>query len=325
MDETFGPADNRFNSIPACVVFFELPQGSIVFVSDEFCQLLGYDREQLKSVSFFQLASIEPEDFSLGATATQTTFRTNDGNVNAAMRYSVDIDRQIVHAVLQPEPIETGEHGNLQKEVIDIDCRERQRIRNELHDSLGQQLTGLGYLAQSLQKRLNAQRHSDAELAEMIASGIQDSIGETGRIVRGLSPVELDNYGLQAALKRLVRQVQDTFDIKCSFSDTKEQSVEDNNVATQLFHIAQESVNNAVKHAKATKIQVALYRDKDHLILEVIDNGIGFVQRGGHSGMGLKIMQYRSSMIGAILSIDSVEGKGTTIACRVVGKREPNV
>jgi signal transduction histidine kinase len=206
----------------------------------------------------------------------------------------------------------------LEAEVLKASTREQQRISQDLHDSVGQQLTGLSYLARSLEQRLATHSRPEAAEAQMIVDGIQTALLEVRNAIRGLAPVEVDAEGLMVALKRLVTTTKERFGVECRFTCSGSVPVEDNDTATQLYRIAQEALHNSVKHARADRVLVSLRREADALILEVSDNGAGLNGTDqSDSGMGLHIMHYRARVIDGTLKVSSAKGSGTSIICTV--------
>ncbi len=207
-----------------------------------------------------------------------------------------------------------SERRALEKEVLEASTREQQRISRDLHDRVGQELTGIGYLATSLAQELGSRPPGAA--ATKIAQGIQRVVGEVRSAIRGLTPVAIEDNGLMTALEELASRTREHFDIPCRFVCNRVVSIDDNRIATHLYFIAQEAVHNAVKHARAKEIVVALRGAANHVSLEISDDGVGIapqVELGQR--MGLHIMRYRASEIGAALALGSVDGAGTRVTC----------
>jgi len=204
----------------------------------------------------------------------------------------------------------------LETEIAEPTDRERRAIGQDLHDGLGQELTGLGYLAASLHRALESQASPEADIANRLATGIQHALDRALAIARGLVPVEIDAGGLMAALEELAAGTQRLLGIPCWFQCNRHIPVEDNHTATQLFRIAQEAVDNAVKHGKPRHVIVELWGDDGSVILRVHDDGIGIPEKAKQGpGMGLRIMEHRARMIGATLDIRPADGGGTLVTC----------
>jgi PAS domain S-box-containing protein len=207
---------------------------------------------------------------------------------------------------------------NLEREVLESTGREQQRIGRELHDSLGQELTGLSYLAKSLSQKLAANDNPQAETAQTIATGIQRALGEVRSAVQGLVPVEVDAAGFMVALEKLAAQTQAHCGIDCRIDSRDPVRVDDNVMATHLFRIVQEAINNAVKHAHARQIIVRPESLNGTLAVTVEDDGIGIAEHARQNGgMGLRIMQYRAGVIDAALDVHSTDSGGTAVVCLV--------
>lgn len=233
--------------------------------------------------------------------------------VSRAIKYAIERKRaeRVLNESIRQRQI-------LEGEVLKTSTREQQRISQDLHDSVGQQLTGLSYLARSLAKRLATQSRPEAADAQRIVDGIQNALLEVRNAIRGLAPVEVDAEGLMVALKRLVNTTEERFGVKCRFTSSGSVPVEDNDTATQLYRIAQEALHNSVKHSHADRVLVSLRQEADHLILDVSDNGTGLNGTArSDPGMGLHIMHYRARMIDGALQVSSTKGSGTSISCTV--------
>jgi two-component system, NarL family, sensor kinase len=209
-----------------------------------------------------------------------------------------------------------AERTRLEKEVADISTREQQRIGQELHDGLGQELTGLGYLAETLCYDLSARGASESAVADMLAEGLERALEQVRAIARGLVPVEIDASGLPSALEQLTAEAQARCGIACRLVCGELPAVGDTAKAAQLFRIVQEAVNNAARHARARQITVEARTTAGQVVFEVRDDGVGISPDNGCSGgMGLRIMHYRAGVIGARLSIGPAPGGGTLVRC----------
>lgn len=205
----------------------------------------------------------------------------------------------------------------LEKEVLEATAREQRRIGQDLHDGLGQQLAGIALMSNALAQSLQATAPAHAPQAAKIAAHIRNAIQHTRSLSRGLAPVELNGTGLMAALGQLAQNVQSMSGIECVFRADAPVIIEDNNAATHLFRIAQEAVNNAVKHSGARRIDVLLTALPERVILAIHDDGRGFPAQPGATGSGLRIMQYRAGVLGASLAIQRPDTGGTSVVCSI--------
>ncbi|MBV8102924.1 MAG: PAS domain S-box protein [Verrucomicrobia bacterium] len=205
----------------------------------------------------------------------------------------------------------------LEEELLKASSREQQRIGQDLHDSLCQQLAGIEFQNSVLVQQLSKTSDAQAEAAR-IGELIRNATKQARALARGLSPVEIEPNGLMAALNNLAINATNLFRVRCSFECPQAVLLENRASATHLYRIAQEAIGNAVKHGQAKTVLIILKRVDGELILTVKDDGVGFSQDGrAIEGMGLRIMEYRADMIGAMLRIDSLKGEGTTVACRL--------
>jgi signal transduction histidine kinase len=203
----------------------------------------------------------------------------------------------------------------LEEELLAISGREQQRIGQDLHDGLCQQLVGIEFRNSVLVQQLAKEEEARTE-AVRIGELIRDVTREARLLAKGLSPVQLDAAGLMSALQELTSNASKLFNVSCRFECPQPVLVADNTVATHLYRIVQEAISNAVKHGQARFIMVSLSCSEDQLRLGIWNNGAEFpVGASAEGGLGLRIMQYRAEMIGATLKISSALGKGTTVEC----------
>lgn len=212
--------------------------------------------------------------------------------------------------------MEVTERKRLEEEILQIGEMEQRRIGQDLHDGICQHLAGIEIKSQLLAEILEKKSKNHAAQADQIAGHVREVIAQTRSLARGLSPFILEAEGLISALKELTASAQSLFRVKCNFEADSSISIADKAVATHLYRIAQEAVTNAVKHGKASNIQISLTKAADKIVLAVSDDGVGF--KPGHqsgTGMGLRTMQYRAGIIGAALLVQTLTKGGTRIVC----------
>lgn len=203
----------------------------------------------------------------------------------------------------------------LEREVVEIASLEQRRIGHDLHDSVGQELTALNLLAKDLAETLQNDAEKAAPLVSQMIQALQRSYQELRAVLRGLLPVSVDSEGLMAALAELANHTQREEKAVCVFDCPKPVFVADNLTATHLYLIAREAVHNAVKHAQAQEIRIALQADGG-LVLRVQDNGVGMLaQPEKNQGLGQRIMRNRAAIISAKLTIEPAEPTGTVVTC----------
>lgn len=230
-----------------------------------------------------------------------------------------------------------SEHKRLEREVAEATAYEQRRIGQDLHDSVGQQLTAMTMLAQDFVELLGPDTQisdldpldpsappsklshlSPFKLAERLRRDLQKALEEVRSISRNLNPVPIDSQGLMVALADLVERMRLQSRVICTFDCEIPVVIEDNVTATHLFHIAQEALSNALRHAQAHEIRISLRQDDLQIALRIQDDGVGVSWSLPQSdGIGQRIMKSRADMIGATLSIDRAEPKGTIVTCNL--------
>jgi PAS domain S-box-containing protein len=219
------------------------------------------------------------------------------------------------------------EREALQREVLAMTTREQRQIGQELHDGVGQELTGLGLMAQSLAQRL-PEEAGEKRIALRLVAGLDSLHQQVRELSRGLIPVHVESRGLAAALDDLAARTTEASGISVTAECPDWVELPDHETATQLFRIAQEAVNNAVRHGHPRRVLVTLLGEPDGLRLRIRDDGIGILGVPDQcDGLGLRIMQYRARQIGGVLHIGPSNGGGTVVSCtlpRRIGNDETN-
>lgn len=210
------------------------------------------------------------------------------------------------------------ERKRLEEEVLRVSEREQRRIAQDLHDGVGQQMAGVWCLSEMLRRDLQARSAQETEKAEQISRLLKTTLTQTRNLARGLHPVSQESNGLMSALDDFAISVTDVFKVSCHFQCRQPVLLENNEVATHLYRIAQEAVTNAMKHAKAKRVEIGLSSNRTGLILSVADDGVGFqTKRRSTKGMGLRIMNYRANMVGGTLSLHHPPRGGTAVVCNL--------
>ncbi len=209
------------------------------------------------------------------------------------------------------------ERRRAEAEILKISEAERRKIGSDLHDDLGQLLVGIEALSTLLKQRLAAENHPEAERAAEITALIREATGKTRNLAKGLCPVNMDEGGLVSSLTEFAAKVEKVFGVTCRFNCLTSLAVSNNAVATHLYHIVQEAVNNALRHGKARRVKITLFAIRDEVCLAITDNGCGMDPSKKNEGLGLSIMGYRAKSIRADLLIRSENMKGTRVICRI--------
>ncbi|MFH5833137.1 PAS domain S-box protein [Halalkalibaculum sp. DA384] len=207
----------------------------------------------------------------------------------------------------------------LENEILQISEEERRKIGQELHDGLGQMLTGIGLIAQNLANKLKSNELPGAEDVQEIADMVREADQQARSLSHGLVHMEIEEEGLEVALKQLCRRARRLFNIECHLNLDSMPAVEDKVAILHLYRIVQEAISNAVKHGYATTVNVQVQMEKRYLELRVLDNGVGFSNTKDSSkekGIGVNTMIYRANMLGGYLNIGENSEGQTVVNCR---------
>ena len=213
--------------------------------------------------------------------------------------------------------LEAEERKRLETMIADAIEDERERLGRELHDGLLQELTGIAILMHVLARTLMEIAPIQAKEAGRLCTMMETAHGNIRDLAKDFFPVELKQHGLLVALKGVAQRAQIQFGVSCVVQantiDTKKLG---ETAAVQIFRIAQEAVQNAIKHAHAQKIVIRLAKAKGVWRLTVKDDGIGLPDNATKTGgMGLRIMRYRAQMLQGFLSVTKAEGGGSLVSC----------
>ncbi|MCM2252824.1 MAG: sensor histidine kinase, partial [Ramlibacter sp.] len=210
---------------------------------------------------------------------------------------------------------EMAERRQLEIALVRFSEEQRRAIGSELHDGLGQHLTSLSLLCESLRQRLVEGARPEAEVARRIGELISAAAAMNRSAARGLYPVALEHGGLVAALERLADDTTSLQSMTCTVCVDREVEVGDPLVAINLYRIAQEAVHNAVKYSRAGGVRIELVRLDGQHRLTLSDDGVGLDARraGPDAGMGMYSMRYRANLLGGTLEVSANSPRGTTI------------
>ncbi len=208
------------------------------------------------------------------------------------------------------------ERKRLEREIVESASAEQRRLGQELHDGIGGELTGIGFVLQGLIDDLRAEENEHVRTAARVGDEL-DRVTEQVRLLsRGLSPVDVDRLGLNDALEQLALRTTRLYGIPCGFRSDNAVQIKDSFVADHLYRVAQEAVTNAVKHARPQRIEIMLERYDEMVSLEVEDDGVGIEDDDwSKEGIGLRNMHYRAGLIGASLRVEPGGEQGTRVCC----------
>jgi PAS domain S-box-containing protein len=316
--------------IPAVVFMAYLDKGiGEAYVSPQIETALGFSQSEWLEdpVRWYQQIhpddkmrwSVEAAEMFLSGKPLRSAYRVmaRDGRVlwfqcEAKMIRREDGRPWFIHGV----GFDITERKVLEEAILEISAREQRRIGQDLHDGLGQHLTGIAFMSKVLEEKLSDKSLPEAVEAAQIVKMLNQAIDNTRQLARGLHPVAAEPLGLVAALKNWASEVEGLFHIGCSFQCEKPLPILDVNLATHLYRIAQEAVNNAMRHGKSRNIVIGLSGKNGAGTLTIQDDGEGFSEKQtGQPGVGLSIMNYRADMVGGSLKIQPNEGRGVTVIC----------
>ncbi len=205
----------------------------------------------------------------------------------------------------------------LERDIVGASEREQQRIGADLHDGLCQYLAGITCVAGSLRDDLSERFQPEAETAAELHELLKDAVVQARNIARGIAPVHMDEAGLTSALDDLAATTRRLHGIDCTFQSEGEILINDREMATHLYRIAQEATSNAVRHGHANVVSIRLAIDAGHVVLTIQDDGIGIGSiEVPNSGMGLRSMRYRAGVLGGAVEATALPGAGTLVWCR---------
>jgi two-component system sensor kinase FixL len=299
--------------------------GRIEFTNPAFDRMFGRNSAELAGMSVLELFNIKQaqsqtdalesllEHYSRGA-RRDMLFRRRDGSQFAGEVLSVEIDlsgQKRILVVVQ----DVSERKQLESEIIEIANRERRRLGADLHDGLGQELTGISLMLRSFSKRAGLAAFEVAPELDEIITLVNHAIQSARKMALGISPVTLERGGLLPALQTLVGWSRKSYNICVRLRlSIRSPLLIGESAAAHLYLIVQEAINNAVKHGHAGSIVVTLRTSRSLVSLSITDDGVGIGEhaaRGG--GMGLKLMEYRSAVIGGVMTVKRMPKGGTRV------------
>jgi hypothetical protein len=316
--------------------------------SDFFYRMLGMDPQVGRLDPQFWSSSLHPED---APRVREALRRAVDGtaelyeeeyrlrHADFSWRWVLDRGRALEHdasgraLLLVGFIVEIADPHSLERELIEIANREQQRIGSDLHDGLGQDLTGIALMLRAIGAQVRREGSRACADIEEVIGLVNGAIESTRSLARGLSPVSAERDGLTGALQALAARATERYGIPVTFeARVGEPLPYDETAATHVYRIAQEALTNAMRHSRATEVNILLTASGGELQLEVSDDGRGFPLDGHEAvfheppsdyvpssavtnGLGLKIMRYRAQMLGGNLAFgESVTG-GATVRC----------
>jgi two-component system sensor histidine kinase UhpB len=208
------------------------------------------------------------------------------------------------------------ERTRLEHELLEITEKERHRLGLDLHDDLGQRLTGMALMIKALEVKLAKKKLPEATDAKKLHALVDQAINHAHGLAHDLASLDSQEEDISLALKALSKRAKEMFSIACRFRRSGDTASLPSTTVRQLYKIAQEAVTNGIKHGKAKEVQLALANSGEHLVMTVKNDGFPFPDLKDQSpGMGLRIMRYRANVIGASLDVRANGGEGTVVTC----------
>src|SRR5262249_47796181 len=272
-----------FQASPDPIILTTMEDGRYIDVNPGFQRLTGYSRDEVIGRTSDEIARwVNPQDRDTLMRLLREQGAVHDfearfrGKAGAIQEWVLSIERIELDGVPCALSVahDVTERRELERELIEISERERQRIGYDLHDTLGQQLAGVAFLSKVLAQRLTAHHATEATQAAQIVAFVNQAMEQARTLAGGLAPVTLETYGLVFALQELAASVEALFHCACKVSSHHAIHITDHAVAIHLYRIAQEAVNNAIQHGKAQQITIMLsVRREGGMTLMVQDNG----------------------------------------------------
>ena len=318
-EEMFSKA---FRSSPSGMFVATLEDGKLINVNDSLLRFTGYTLFELMGrclpdMGFFRNSSdyhrLVKNLRTKGHVAQQEIeFLTLAGEARSGV-ISAEMVKLWGTSCMLVSLEDMTESRRLEREILNISERERQKISMELHDDLCPQLIGIEVMIKILTEKLETQKDPKALDAEKIRALILDAITKTRQLSKGLTPVDLSARGFDSSLNELAHYMETVFGISCILEDEASILLRDNNEATHLYYIVHEAVINAVKHSQAKQVWIRLTAQDEKVIVSIKDDGIGIDRTKPSRGMGIQLMEYRAGLIGAHLEIRRRSRRGTHV------------
>jgi len=332
VEESLLESEERFRSMfekhDAIMLLTDPASGSLMDANLAAAAFYGHSRTRLQALKLRDLAIVLPDPVTCRArhgwadnwARFETATRLSDGSERTVEVHSSSIlihQRRLLFSVMH----DVTERKRLQKQIVEACELERQRVGRDLHDSLSGYLTGLALMAKALSRTLSDRQAPESAIAEEIVTGLNDGIERTRAIAHGLCPVEGGEFGLIHGLQKLAAGVGQRTGVACRVQAGRGVKVPDV-VVLHLFRIVEEAVQNALRHAAPSRLDIRLHRRGADLLLTVWNDGKPLGENfDAAQGIGLRTMSYRAEMIGARFEIRTRAG-GTLVSCLVpVGLR----
>lgn len=312
----------------AFIVVLDLA-GRFVHANASFSDTMGYNQKQVIGKTPWEIGLMDAAETALSKERfarllrgeknppTDSRLRTKDGEWRSVELRSTTtckpdgtVDRIVVTGT------DMTERNRLQQEVLRVVEQEQARVGHDLHDGVGQTMTGIVSLLEALEADLDGEPRQQAQRIHEL---LRQSVSEVRRMSHGLSPTSVKYRGLVGALQLLAETVRTNFRTPCQCEVDASIAIQNNDIEAHLFRIAQEAVNNALRHGKPSKVKLSLQHvSQTECELRIEDDGAGLkkTKGGQHNGIGVRVMDYRANLIGARLTIKAKPRRGVVVTCR---------
>lgn len=304
---------------------------STLYVSSGFTTIWGYPVIDASFQTWFK--SIHPDDKKWVMWATphppssfykqEYRITRSDGTIRWIREYlgsvmdGAEETRKLIRII---EDI-TGQR-RLENLILDINGREQRRVGQDIHDGLCQNLIGIKFLSKALEEKLRLRSLPEAEEVKEIGELVTQALTQADLVAKGLSLVELEENGFVSAFRQLASNIMKLHNVSCTLNWGDESvQIDDKFVATQLYRITQEAMNNSIKHGKAKHIAISFATEGEKIILTVKDDGVGFSVLPNRKGMGIPLMNFRARKIGATLRLERAKEGGAVLTCSFLNQK----
>jgi len=313
-----------------CVIIVLLDQkGRMDYVNEATIKILGYSRKELLNRTPWDVGIMDADEkvrarerlqvLLKGGTnpprETILTAKNGEGHVFSLSSTTTKLPDGTVDRIIVTGT-DLTERNRMQREILKISEQEQARIGHNLHDGIGQTMTGVATLVEALESELEGRQRASAERIRQL---IQQAIQEVRRMSHSMSPAAVKNRGLGGVLQLLAETIRINHRTQCVCEVDPGIHIRDPEMETHIYRIAQEAANNAIRHGKPAKISISLRRHSDkECVLTIEDDGSGIskISRKAGHGIGMQVMDYRANLIGGSLKIAAKPRRGVRVTCR---------
>jgi len=318
------------DSVTSGIIAVDL-DGTLIYANPAFGRLVGFEKDELYEIK-------PPFPFWLPEEANRlvrlmTEALKGSVTLSSMEQRFIRKDGKLVETVLTSSPLrdEAGEvigllvsvhditeRKRLEKQVLVASEEERQSIGRDLHDGVGQYLTGTAFMAKALEDKLRKRSMPDADEVSRVVGNLNEAIDKVRRLASGFRPVQISSDRCCVLFREIAAYAEDVLGLRCRFRCDEEISLSDKAALGQMYMICREALVNAAKHSGTDSVTIRLSGKGDSVSMTVEDNGDGGVDMSSEdspAGMGLSIMRYRAGMIGATLEINRGTTGGTVVEC----------